>query len=605
MQQAAGDPKGTGATEGLVDVVTQPERAEAYRRDGHWDDSTLSARVAEMASRWPARVAVVDRDGSATHSYAELAGHVSIVAAWLEAQGVGGGDVVSIQLPNWYEFVVIAVATQRVGAVINPLLPIYRRKELLHAIAVGQTKVLCTPAHYRNHDHLGATSAVIEESGRSVVHVVVDEARPAHRTTTSGPTVWFGDILGGDPGGRGDPGDPRDPGDPGDWGEPGEPRDHALRSHHLIGDPDRSGAVSELIFTSGTEAAPKAIMHTEQTANFSVRVAATDLGIGDGDVVWMPSPIGHSTGFNYGVRFALYHGLPLVLQDRWDAGVACDLIAAHEATYTLASTTFLQDLVAEAERRGDRRLGSMTRFGCGGSPVPPELVRRAAACGIGVLRLYGSTEVLVATWNRPGGPEAKAIDTDGPALSHVEVEVRDENGCVAAPGVVGEIHIRGPNTCVGFFRDPARTAATFAPGGWVRSGDLATMDGDGYVTVVGRKKEIIIRGGLNITPREIEDLLLDFPEVDRAAVVGLPHERLGERVCACVVLAPRTTLDFDTMVERLRGIGLATYKLPEQLEILEALPVTASGKIQKFEIVERLKGVAQSPPTPEEPGGRR
>ncbi len=365
------------------------------------------------------------------------------------------------------------------------------------------------------------------------------------------------------------------------------------------------GAVSELIFTSGTEAAPKAIMHTEQTANFSVRVAGEDLGIGEGDVVWMPSPIGHSTGFNYGVRFALYHGLPLVLQDRWDAGVACDLIAARGASYTLASTTFLQDVVAEAERRGDRRLGSMTRFGCGGSPVPPELVRRAAACGIGVLRLYGSTEVLVATWNRPGTPAGQAVNTDGPALRDVEVEVRDENGEVAAPGAAGEIHIRGPNTCVGFYRDPARTAATFGPGGWLRSGDLATMDEDGFLTVVGRKKEIIIRGGLNITPREIEDLLLDFPEVDRAAVVGLPHERLGERVCACVVLAPGAALDFETMVERLRAIGLATFKLPERLEVLDSLPVTASGKVQKFEIVDRLTGSRRGPSPSKQSGGER
>jgi acyl-coenzyme A synthetase/AMP-(fatty) acid ligase len=439
---------------------------------------------------------------------------------------------------------------------------------------------------------------VIEESGRSIVHVVVDAMRPAAVTGADGRTVWFDDLLAGHAGGDGGGGGAAGgggggaaggevPGPGGRWGAP---------------EPD---AVSELIFTSGTEAAPKAIMHTEQTANFSVRVAAEDLEIGDDDVVWMPSPIGHSTGFNYGVRFALYHGLPLVLQDRWDAGVACDLIAAHGASYTLASTTFLQDVVAEAERRGERRLGSMTRFGCGGSPVPPELVRRAAACGIGVLRLYGSTEVLVATWNRPGGPVGKAIDTDGPALSSVEVEVRDENGSVSAPGVPGEIHIRGPNTCVGFYRDPARTAATFAPGGWVRSGDLATMDEDGYLTVVGRKKEIIIRGGLNITPREIEDLLLDFPEVDRAAVVGLPHERLGERVCACVVLAPGTDLDFETMVRRLRAIGLAAYKLPEQLEVLDALPVTASGKVQKFEIVHRLSGSSPSPTRSSQQGGNR
>jgi acyl-coenzyme A synthetase/AMP-(fatty) acid ligase len=568
-------------------MVTNSERAAAYRRAGHWDAATLSGRVADAAARRPAHAAVIDRDGAAVHSYAELGRDVSTVAAWLEAQGVGAGDVVSIQLPNWYEFVVLAVATQAVGAVINPLLPIYRRKELLHAFTVAESKVVCTPVTYRNYDHLNATAAVIKESGRSIVHVVVDAARPSAVTGADGRTVWFADLLSGGSGaGGGDEG--------GEVPGPGARRR-----------PPQPDAVSELIFTSGTEAAPKAIMHTEQTANFSVRVAAEDLGIGADDVVWMPSPIGHSTGFNYGVRFALYHGLSLLLQDRWDAGMACDLIAAHGASYTLASTTFLQDVVAEAERRGERRLGSMTRFGCGGSPVPPELVRRAAACGIGVLRLYGSTEVLVATWNRPGGPAAKAIETDGPALSNVEVEVRDENGSVSAPGLAGEIHIRGPNTCVGFYRDPARTAATFGPGGWVRSGDLATMDEDGYLTVVGRKKEIIIRGGLNITPREIEDLLLDFPEVDRAAVVGLPHERLGERVCACVVLAPGTDLDFDTMVGRLRAIGLATYKLPEQLEVLDALPVTASGKVQKFEIVHRLSGSLPGPTPSSQQGGNR
>jgi len=546
----------------LADMVTDPERATAYARDGRWDGTTLSGRVAAIAATRGDRLAVVDRDGRSVHSYAELAADGARFAAWLERRGVGAGDVVSIQLPNCYEFVVAALATQRVGAVINPLLPVYRRKELLHVFTVAEPKVVCTPGSYRAHDHMTHTREVIEESGRPIIHVVVDERRPQTVGSVDAPTVWFVDTLAS--------------------GSAEEAA--ASRPRH----DERPGAVSELIFTSGTEAAPKAIMHTEQTANFSVRVARHDLDIGDADVVWMPSPIGHSTGFNYGVRFALYHGLPLVLQDRWDAAVACDLIAAYRASYTLASTTFLQDLVGEAERRGDTDLGSMTRFGCGGSPVPPELVRRAAACGIGVLRLYGSTEVLVATWNRPGGPKDKAIDTDGPPLHDIEVEVHDEEGAVCAPGVAGEIHVRGPNTCVGFYRDPARTAATFTPDGWVRSGDLATVDADGYLTVVGRKKEIIIRGGLNITPREIEDLLLDFPEIERVAVVGLPDERLGERVCACVVLVPGAELEFTTMVERLRAVGLATYKLPERLERLGSLPLTASGKIQKFEIINRI-----------------
>jgi len=418
---------------------------------------------------------------------------------------------------------------------------VYRRRELVHVFTVAEPKVVFTPAEYRGHDHVAATREAIAESGRAVTHVVVDGPLPS-----------------------GAPSDAPDP-----------PAD----------------AVSELIFTSGTEAAPKAIMHTEQTANFSMRVAFADLGLGAGDVVWMPSPIGHSTGFNYGVRFALYHGLPLVLQDRWDPAVAYDLVERTGATYTLASTTFLQDLVGEAERRGGA-LGSLTRFGCGGAPVPPELVRRAVARGIDVLRLYGSTEVLVATWNRPGSAMETRVETDGCALSGVEVEVRDDSGAVCPPGVAGEIFVRGPNTCVGFYRDPARTEATFGSDGWVRSGDLATIDDAGALTVVGRKKEIVIRGGMNITPREIEELLLAFPEVERAAVVGLPDERLGERVCACVVLAAGRALAFDEMVARLRAEGLATYKLPERLEILDALPMTASGKTQKFEIVARLTGTA-------------
>ncbi len=548
------------------DMVTERERGVSYRRDGRWDSTTLSGRLEAVAAAEPARLAVIDRDGKAVHTYAELERDVSLFALWLGDRGVGQGDVVSIQLPNWYEFVVIALATQRVGGVINPLLPIYRRRELLHALTVAQSKVLCTPALYRDHDHLAESRTVIADSGRSVVQVVVAEGRPATAQSIDAPTVWFADTLARD----------RNGGDvaTGTGGREDE----------------RADAVSELIFTSGTEAAPKAIMHTEETANFSVRVARQDLGLDETDVVWMPSPIGHSTGFNYGVRLAIYHGLALVLQDRWDAAVACDLIAAHRASYTLASTTFLQDVVAEAERRGGDHLRSMTRFGCGGAPVPPDLVRRAAACGIGVLRLYGSTEVLVATWNRPSSPVDKTTGTDGVALTGVEVEVRDDDGSVCPPGAAGEILVRGPNTCVGFYGDPERTAATFAPGGWVRSGDLATMDEDAYLTVVGRKKEIIIRGGLNITPREIEDLLLDFPEVDRAAVVGLPHERLGERVCACVVLAPGTTLEFATMVERLLVVGVATYKLPEQLEILDSLPLTASGKTKKYEIVERFMG---------------
>ena len=491
-------------------------------------------------------MAVVDAAG--TRTYAELAADAGHVAAYLRARGVGAGSVVSIQLPNRVEAVVTAVAVQALGAVINPLLPNYRARELTHVLDTAAPRVVVTPGEYRGFDHRTLMRELRDATDAEFVHVVVDDA-------PGGGDVTFAELLAG-----------------------GEP---------ATLEPGAAGAVSELIFTSGTEASPKAIMHTEQTANFSVRVAYDDLGLGPHDVVWMPSPIGHSTGFNYGVRFALYHGLRLVLQDRWDGDDAHTLVRREGATYTLAATTFLQDLVGAARRAGER-LDTLRCFGCGGAPVPPDLVRAAADQGIGVRRLYGSTEVLVATWNRPHSPPDRQANTDGPALSHVELEVRADDGTAVPAGEPGELFVRGPNTCVGFFRDPERTAATFSPDGWVRSGDLVTLDADRYLTVVGRKKEIIIRGGMNITPREVEELLVVFPEVERAAVVGLPDPRLGERSCACVVLTPGATLDLDTTVERLRASGLAAYKLPEHLHVLDALPTTASGKVQKHEIVRLL-----------------
>jgi cyclohexanecarboxylate-CoA ligase len=521
----------------LRDVVTSDPRRLAYLASGVWDRTTLPGQVAAHASARPDARAVVDEHG-ASLTYGDLWARARRVAGFLAAQGIGAGAVVSVQLPNRLETAVVALGVLASGAVINPLLPNYRARELAHVFETARPRAIFTPGTYREFDHQQLVADAAARTGVAPVHVVCDPS----------PSTGLGldDVLT-----RGRP------------------------SERL---PERdAAAVSELIFTSGTEATPKAIMHTEQTTNFSVRVAATDLQIGADDVVWMPSPLGHSTGFNYGLRFALYHGLPLVLQDRWDASVAADVVQRERCSYTLAATTFLRELVGESARRGTR-LDGLRCFGCGGAPVPPALVEEADAHGVRVLRLYGSTEALVVTWNRPDAARDARVHTDGRPMTGVEVELRD-----------GEIFVRGPNTCVGFFADPERTAATFDADGWVRSGDLATLDAEHQLTIVGRKKELIIRGGMNITPRELEDLVNGFAEVATVAVVGTPDERLGEVVCACVVLHPGTTLDLDTVVARLRAAGVATYKLPQRLEVLTELPTTASGKIQKHEILRRLE----------------
>lgn len=538
----------------MRDLVTDAARAAAYRAAGHWREETIASRVSAHAVASPDSLAVIDRDGGRRRTYGELRRDAEVLRAMLETNGAGAGDVVSVQLPNCYEAAVTAVAIQMLGGVINPLLPNYRAHELMHVFQTAVPKVIVTPAIHRDWDFRLMIADVRRAASVATRHVVLG--------AEGGGDVSLDETL--------------------------ERSIHARRPTGAV----PASAVSELIFTSGTEAMPKAIMHTEETANFAVRTLFSDLGVTRDQVVWMPSPVGHSTGFNYGIRAALYHGQTLVLQDIWNASDALETILRERCTYTLAATTFLRDLVEECERT-HTRVPEFTHFGCGGAPVPAELIARAADVGVCALRLYGSTEVLCATWNRRDSPDAKRRSTDGYALTEMDLEVRDEGGDALPAPADGELYTRGPNASVGFFADPERTARTYLPGGWVRSGDLVHLDGDGYVTVIGRNKEIIIRGGVNIAPREIEEMIAAFPEVVSAAVVGVPDERLGERACACLVVRRGCSIDLPTVTARLRSAGLATYKLPEDLQQVDAFPMTASGKVQKHEIVKHVLAARQ------------
>lgn len=524
-----------------MDNVVTPERRATLESAGLWTTDTLAGKLVEHATRAPSSLAVIDGPGGREVSYGELLRDVRALAGYLSEQGVSSGETVSVQLPNRYEAVVADLAVLMVGGVLNPLLPNYRAKELRHILRVARSRGIVTTSTYRRFDFVEMVQGLRPELPELDLHVVVGESAGLPSTDT---------IL------RAGGGENLRPVRP-------------------------ANAVSEIIFTSGTEAAPKAVMHTEQTTNFAVRNAYEWLRMGADDCVWMPSPVGHSTGLNYGIRFAVFHGLPLVLQDIWDARRAVELIARFGCTYTLAATTFLADLV-RASGEGTADLKTMRAFSCGGSPVPPELVRAAAARGIGVLRLYGSTEMLGVTWAPPDVPDGKRDNTDGAVMPHVDIDVRDDAGRPVTRGTPGELVTRSPSTAVGFFDDPERTAATFLPGGWVRSGDLVVLDTDDYMTVVGRKKEIIIRGGINIAPREIEDVLATMPGVAAVAVIGLPDERLGEIACACVVPDdPGSATTLDDLVAFLERHDIAKYKYPQRVEIVPRLPMTPSGKVQK------------------------
>jgi acyl-CoA synthetase (AMP-forming)/AMP-acid ligase II len=521
-------------------VVTDPGRERSLLESGWWTGTRLVDRLSSHASSEPDGIAV--RDGEREITNAELDSDSARAASLLIECGIEPGDVVALQLPNWYSSVAVAVGAMKAGAVVNPMLPSYRAHELRHMLALGRTKVLITPDVYRDFDHRNHIAGLRADLPDLRQHLVLSPSLEAL------------------------PGLPR--------------RESTAETREYT-----SADVAEIIFTSGTEAKSKAVMHTERTLNANLRATWEALGMSHSDSVWMPAPIGHSTGFNHGLRLALYFGIPLILQDRWDAVEAIRLVERYRPTHTLLSTTFLSDLVRTVGS-GPGDVSSLGLFGCGGATVPPELVARASEVGIRCLRLYGATEFLVATWNRPTSPMALRATTDGCPLPGVTVEVRDQNGDPVV-GQVGEIFVQSPSGSVGLFRDDARTTETYNDG-WIRSGDLGTLDSDGYLSVVGRRKEIIIRGGLNIAPREIEELLLQIPGVVVAAVLGLPDDRLGEITCACVVLSPGTHLSFQDMLSHLGHAGLARFKWPQRLEVVDEMPMTATGKIRKNVLMEWL-----------------
>ena len=527
-----------------------PRQAE-FVASGIWDDERFGLSVAERAAADPNKEAVVDRKGKRRITYGELDVLSNQAANLLIDAGVEPGDVVAVQLPNCIEAAVLGVAISKAGAIINPMMTLYREKELKHMLGTTRAKVIFTPDFYRKCSHRDLLARVTGELDHELKTIVID----VPGNDADGPSEWLDSLS--------------------QW------------SDAPVAVERSSADVSVVLFTSGTENAPKAVMHTEQTLNSNIRAGWKGFEMGDDEVCWMPSPVGHSTGYAWGIRFALQNGAKLILQDRWTPEEGVATVERERPTYSLSATIFLTDMLSIAEQRAVD-LSSLRVFGCGGAPVPPEVVNAAADNGINVLRLYGQTETEVATMNTPSCSLEKLINTDGAALEGFKVEIRDENGESLPVGTEGELCVTGPGVSVGYFRLPEQTLSKFR-NGWVHTGDIAVMDEDGYITIVGRKSEIIIRGGLNITPREVEEAIIPVKGVSAVAIVGLPHNRLGEQCCACIIPKEGVEITLDNICDELRSRGVSAYKLPERLEIFEEFPMTASGKVQRHNLVKILK----------------
>lgn len=537
----------------------QPDRTAAYAAAGLWEGTRVDSHLRTAARRHPDRPALVDRAGEWT--YGDLDHEVDRWAAALRRHGVVPGDVVSWQLPNWWEAVVLHQATLRLGAVSNPIIPIYRHSEVTFILRQARSEIFFAPATFRGFDFPAMVGDICAElPDLATVVVVGDRAPDGTVTVDEFLTTTEADPPAGDP-------------------------------------PSDADAIALLLYTSGTTSAPKGALHTHNTLDYENRSMIEFFGLSSSDVVFMPSPVAHITGVLYGLQLPFMVGGAVVLLDVWEPGVGLELIERHGCTFVVAATPFLHGLVHHPSRTPEATR-SLRTFACGGADVPPDLVRRAADdLGCLVSRVYGSTEFPTATSSNLSDPPVKHACTDGRAIGAAQVSVVDDQDLPVPPGKPGHLLVRGPELFVGYL-DAALDAEAFTPDGWFRTGDRAVVDEEGYLEITGRQKDIIVRGGENISAKEIEDHLFEHPKVADVAVVAVADPVLVERACAVVVPQPGVEVELDELTSWLvEHHRIALQKLPERLQLVDELPRTASGKVQKFKLRDRLgrSGVAVAP----------
>jgi 3-phosphoshikimate 1-carboxyvinyltransferase len=473
-------------------------------------------------------------------TWSALADETNRVAAALESLGIGHGDIVAFQLPNRIEFVTIALATLRLGAVCEPLMPIFRERELSFMLRESGAPVLFIPDVFRGRDYAAMASGLRAELP-SLEHVVVLDSGFSFRAMDRA-----GELTASSPG---------------------------------------LDSIAQLLFTSGTSGEPKGALHRHDTLMRAADHHIDHFGLSAEDVIYVPSPLAHQTGFLYGMWIAIRLGVPQVLQEVWDAEVGLDTMRRFGVTFVQAATPFLADLteVASDHSHGWDGGNSLRTFVATGAAIPRELARRSReVLGAEVGGAWGTTESCLGCAFAPGDPPERAWGTDGRALTGVSLRVVDDDGRALAAGEEGNFEVHSDCLFEGYLNRPELTAEAVTDDGWYRTGDLARIDVNGYVRITGRVKDVINRGGEKVPVAEIEQLLHGHPAVRDVAIVAMPDERLGERACAFVVLDGTGELDFGAMLEYLDSCRVAKTYWPERLELVDTLPRTPSGKIQKF-----------------------
>jgi acyl-CoA synthetase (AMP-forming)/AMP-acid ligase II len=507
--------------------VDEDRAAGAYRR-GWWVRATLADSLRDAAQRTPERTVLVD--GDVRLDCRTLHERASTLAHTLLAR-MPPGSVVSFMLPNWYEAAVIYLAATLAGMVVNPVLPSLRDHELQFILSDANSRAIFIPSDFAKHDYVAMLDRVTSAMASPPEVVVLRGDAGCHTPYAS----LFTEVA-----------------------ATGLP---ALN-------PD---ALRIILYTSGTTGRPKGVLHSHNSIHALIRQIGDHWLVDGGDVFLVPSPIAHIGGSIYAFECPLLLGTTAVLMERWDPDAAVGLVTTERCTHMAGATPFLVGLLTAAEL-AQTRLPDLKVFICGGASVSPSLIRRAALYfeRTAISRVYGSTEVPVTTVGALGDPEHAAI-TDGRA-GIAEIKLVDN-----------EIRARGPQMLVGYLH-PDDETGSFDDEGFFRTGDLGRWVDDEYLVVTGRAKDIIIRNGENISPKEIEDILVGHPGIAEIAVVGVPDERTGECACAVIVASDQPAPDLADLRELLMRQGTAKFKIPERVEIWDALPKNDAGKVLKHQI---------------------
>ena len=543
------------------DAILLPPRRAHMIAQGLWYDRTINDSLDACVAQCPDKLALtavqVETGNVQRFTYRELARMADRIAVGLTRLGVGRNDIVSCQLPNWWQFTLTYLACSRIGAVMNPLMHIFREHELNFMLQHGEAKLLIVPQVFRGFDHAHMATGLQAHLPHLQQVVVVGGGGPDSFEALLTTPEWEK-----------------------------EPDAPAILTAHRPGPDD----ITQVIYTSGTTGEPKGVMHSANTVVANILPYAQRLGLGAQDVVLMASPMAHQTGFMYGLLMPILLQASAVLQDIWDAKKAIEVIQAEGATFTMASTPFLSDLtktVAEAQAR----IPTLRTFLCAGAPIPSALVERARqVLPTKIISAWGMTENGAVTLIQPNDDDERAFNTDGCPLPGVEIKVVDVDGNALPPDQPGRLMLRACSNFGGYLQR-AHLNGTDADD-WFDTGDLARIDARGYLRITGRSKDVIIRGGENIPVVEIESLLYRHPAIALAAIVAYPDERLGERACAVVVPKPGQSIDLPGIVEFLKAQKVALQYIPERLVVRDDLPSTPSGKIQKFRLREMMRNSA-------------